>query len=327
MIAKYKKIAVRFVKKLRLYREAHLDTLRYYNAASWSGPLPKHYFSHLEGDIIKHYHVVEKGMTMPDFRPQFGMPTVKRLIELINIWRRENGDLQNTHFKSAYCVLRAYYDKHNMLGIDVGDIIPTECLSYADDLQGSGLGGTKQPEPIKPGDMEVFDRIAITRHSSRNFREDKIPNLDLINSSIDVAKSTPSVCNRQTWRVHAYTGDLAQSVLAQQNGNRGFGHTVPIVLVITSDMRYFSEVIERYQAWIEGGMFSMNLQLALHARGVGSVALNWSQLNCADVSIRQVGNIPDHERIIMLIGCGYTSDDGLVACSTRFPAEHFVTWH
>ena len=92
-------------------------------------------------------------------------------------------------------------------------------------------------------------------------------------------------------------------------------------------MRSFSEVVERFQPWIEGGVFSMLLMLALHARGVANVALNWSQKNAADIAMRKVGDIPDHERIIMILGCGYPSDDAIVPRSCRHEVEHFITRH
>jgi hypothetical protein len=47
--------------------------------------------------------------------------------------------------------------------------------------------------------------------------------------------------------------------LSYQNGNSGFGHTVPALFVITSDMRIFEKSGERNQGWVDGGLFAMAL--------------------------------------------------------------------
>ena len=322
---KFKKYCRRLLERLKLYRESAHDANRYYNAASWAGPVSRHLLTHIESDLIKHYHVIEKGLSMPDFRARAGTDVLRHLIQLLEIWKSEGGDGSAFHYLASLAVISDYHRRHQALGIDVSDLIPSEIL-MTPSLR-LPEGGAKPPVAVTESDLAAFDRIALSRHSVRNFDPSRIPDRSVVTDAVRVATSTPSVCNRQTWRVHFYEGAEAQRILAFQNGNRGFGHLIPTVAVVTSDMRLFAGGAERYQAWIEGGMFSMNFILALHARGISSVTLNWSRLNRDDRTFRAVARIPDYERIAMLIGLGYAASGHDVACSPRSPAETFITWH
>jgi nitroreductase len=320
-----KKQLRRALERVKLHKEAFLDAERYYRSASWAGPVSCHYLAHLESEIIKHYHVLEKSLSMPEFRSRAGQDILKRLIQLVDLWNQKQGAKTSFHYLASLSVIRAYHKKHEAMEVDVSDLIPLSVLALPS--RELPVGGGKTPNEISPAELALFDKIALSRHSVRNFDPKRIPEYELVTEAVRIATSTPSVCNRQTWRVHFYEGADAQRILAFQNGNRGFGHLIPLVAVVTSDMRLYAGNPERYQAWIEGGLFSMNFMLALHARGISSVALNWSRLNKDDSTFHRTAEIPTHERIAMLIGCGYAVAGHEVACSPRSPTADFITWH
>jgi nitroreductase len=306
-----------------LYREVFLDGRRFLTAVPFYGVEKGNEDAYLEGAIIRQYHVVEKGLAMPEFRPGFGVSTVRALIKDLEKWKQLGLEL-NEQFSAGQAVLRAYRDYHARIGFDL------EGLFDGVDLEGgchSGAGGAKEFRPLTADFREAFEHVCRSRASVRTFEPEKIPNREQILEAIALASRAPSVCNRQTARAHVYTGPVIQELLKFQNGNRGFGHRVPLLFVVTSDLRLFTGVDERYQAWIDGGMFAMLLLLALHAQGLGAVALNWSVKNRSDVALRKAGDIPSHERIIMLIGCGYPEEGALVPVSQRRPAEKMVRFH
>jgi len=325
MLLTFKKKLRRTFERIKLYIESIRDADRYFHAASWAGPCEHHKLSHLEAEIIRHYHVLEKSICMPDFRPKAGKDVLRGLIVILERWKSEGGNLDLTHYRAAKDVVRSYYERHKKLGIDVSDLIPAPFIKEPSDKP--KIGGFKTPLEVSTEDLACFEKIALSRHSIRNFNPEHVPDRATVLDAVRIAISTPSVCNRQTWRVHFFEGAEAQQILAFQNGNRGFGHLIPLVAVVTSDMRLFSGGKERYQAWIETGMFSMNFILALHSMKIGSIALNWSRLNNDDILFRKFSLIPDHERIAMLIGCGYASKDHNVTCSPRSPLDDFVFWH
>lgn len=319
-----KKRARRFLEWLKLMRESFGDAQRYYHAASWAGPVPAHHLTHLEAEVIKHYHVLEKALAMPDFRPRAGSEVLRNLLHLICTWQSTGASEQAFHVQASLGVINAYRRRHLASGVDISDLFG-DCSLPAESAQLPC--GSSRPLESPAMSAEAFDQLLESRHSTRNFDTTREVPSELLESAVRVASSAPSVCNRQTWRVHFYRDDFASRILAHQNGNRGFGHLIRCVGVVTSDMRLFASTVERYQAWIEGGLFSMQFLLALHARGVGCVALNWSRNNVDDRKLRMEAAIPDYERIIMLIGIGYPAEDHLVTCSPRPDANHFVRWH
>jgi len=166
-----------------------------------------------------------------------------------------------------------------------------------------------------------------SRHSVRQFTGGTIAETDIRNA-VELAQKTPSVCNRQSWRVHAFfdTKQMAD-LLEIQSGSRGFGEQASWVLVITCELRSFLGIAERYQPWIDGGMFAMSLSLALHDLGYGSCCLNWSKEPGTDMAMRSAATIPPSEQIIMLMAVGTLPDKFSVARSYRPSVDECLTVH
>jgi len=311
---------------IRFQREVFLDGCRYLSATPW-GPVGKYGRCHFESDIVRRYHVIEKGLCMPDFRPRFGISTVIQLSALLEKWYQSE-DLSsepNQQIEAAVEVLAAYHQRHEDMGIDVSDLIDLHLIRNVRRCVG-GKGGVMPYRIDSSSDRKSFVRVIRSRSSVRTFVQGKVPEQSVVKTAVETAISSPSVCNRQSWRVHCFTGAKAQAVLALQNGNRGFGHMIPLVMVVTSDMRSFTTSVERNQPWIDGGMFAMTLLLGLHGEGLGAVPLNWSVHNTTDSLLRQVAGIPDYQRVIMLIGCGYPEEGCLVTRSQRRPCDEVVRW-
>lgn len=319
IIKKALKPAVNFI---RFLREIYLDGSRHYRSASGIHDLAK-----LESDIIRRYHVIEKGLSMPEFRPRFGQPIVRQLCDMIDQWEKLHSTAceNNGQIEAAHATLRAYREKHISLGIDVSDILAGfQDLGSAPSQK---AGGVRDYHPSAPEDLKTLNRMLHARVSVRHFDATRTPSRAAVERAVEAAIRSPSVCNRQTWRAHLYEGEGAQRVLGLQNGNRGFGHTVPAVFVVTSDLRYFGSLTERNQSWVDGGMFAMSLLLALHAEGLGAVALNWCVTHERDRELRGIGDIPDHERIIMLIGFGHPAQGCVVPVSQRRPVSTVLNLH
>ena len=113
--------------------------------------------------------------------------------------------------------------------------------------------------------------------------------------------------------------------LRYQNGNSGFGHEIPCLLVVTADLRAFVGSGERNQHWIDGGMFSMSLVLAFHSIGLSTCCLNWSKGPADDLKFRIATGISKHHSIVMLIAVGYPRENIKVCASSRRPVELLYT--
>lgn len=178
---------------------------------------------------------------------------------------------------------------------------------------------------LREGQLEDPERFFFSRHSVRDFQPDPVPHA-LLHRAVRLAMKTPSVCNRQAW--HIYELDQRASIdaaLALQNGNRGFGHEVPCLLIVTADLRAFDTHGERFQHWIDGGMFAMSLVLALHALGLGSCCLNWSRGAGDDLRLRRRLALDRAHTVIMMMAVGYPRTHLKVCCSARRPIGSILT--
>jgi nitroreductase len=180
-------------------------------------------------------------------------------------------------------------------------------------------------EQMLAGRLEDPERFFLSRHSVRDFRPDPVP-LDQLHRAVRLAMKTPSVCNRQAW--HVYHLDQRASIdraLALQNGNRGFGHEVPCLLIITADLKAFDTHGERFQHWIDGGMFAMSLVLALHSLGLGACCLNWSRGAGDDLHLRKLVAIDGAHTVITMMAVGYPNEHLKVCYSARRPIDSVIT--
>ncbi|NES66883.1 MAG: nitroreductase, partial [Okeania sp. SIO2D1] len=109
-----------------------------------------------------------------------------------------------------------------------------------------------------------------------------------------------------------------------QNGNRGFGEQASKVLIVTSNLEHFASIGERYQGWIDGGMFSMSLVYGLHSLGLGICCLNWSFKKKQDRQLKIIAGIPDSDLVIMMIAVGHLPEEFKVAQSPRKPLKEVL---
>jgi nitroreductase len=147
-----------------------------------------------------------------------------------------------------------------------------------------------------------------------------------VQEAVSYAINSPSVCNRQSWKVRVYSDAVGvETALSFQNGNKGFG-AVPAVAIITSDLKLFSGPGERNQAWIEGGIFGMSVVWALHALRIDSCMLNFSEGNRQGDALRRSLDISDSEVIVMMIAMGYGAEGVRVARSPHRSIDEILTF-
>lgn len=313
---------------LVVWYEGLADYYRYFRFASIGKTDRRNtsYFKHLESLVIRLYHVIEKGLVIPDheFRPNFAHSMVEQLVRILKDETELEQFVSAKQIAAARTALQAYVKRHADMGLSTAVEIPASVLPPTTHPPQEAVRAVSMPNLE---DACTFTRVITSRTSLRDFRPDQAPSPEAIEQAVDIARWTPSVCNRQTSRVHYFTGPLVQELLALQSGNRGFGHRIPALIVVTSDLRLFVNSIERYQAWIDGGMFAMSLLLALHSGGIGTVPLNWAVLNSRDNALRKTADIPAWERIIMMIGCGFPNEDAIATRSTRRKVSEILRRH
>lgn len=302
------------------------DVWRY---ARWSGFGRGHTTRALESKILKDFHRIEKGLTLPQPRPWFGKDTVERLVITCAEYGARN-DHDDEILAAAYSALRQYggaftEPEPNWWRPVLNAIEEAPAMKSS---QWSQLGGSKVIDELFFAEESDFSgsisKFIRSRSSIRNFSSDLVDE-KLLEECIADAQHTPSVCNRQGTRVRFYPrGSEAESILALQNGNRGFGNGASHVAVVTSDLRTFLTPGERNQGFIDGGMFAMSLIYALLARKIGTCCLNWSVNANQDRKLRTKIRLPEYEVVIMMIAIGTPVRDSQVTISPKLASHRII---
>lgn len=277
----------------------------------------------LKAYLTKEYHRIEKRLAFKEPRVNFRPEIAQNLADKTELYI-DNYGIDDTVKASIDCI-RAYYDfnlKHKVDNKVLSEKIQ-KINSKVEVDSSLHLGGTlffDKTEILEKSKIDLKSFFE-SRYSVRDFSSESVSR-QLIKQAVEMAQKTPSVCNRQSSKVYAFDEEsLKNAVLGQQNGNKGFGDKAKVVLVVTSDLRHFFSIGERYQAWIDGGMFSMSLIYALHSLGLGSCCLNWSVEKERDSKLRVVSEIPDYETVIMMIAVGHLPHNFKVAKSARKKIE------
>ncbi|MDP3405219.1 MAG: nitroreductase family protein [Brevundimonas sp.] len=265
--------------------------------------------------ITKYYHMIEKGLALPEPRYGFGRQAFHDLCLMLKCAILD--DVCHHEVQLAVDALAGYRDFNIGGGVENPPWID-ETIALAK-TRGIAIAGHPTMERGR-GAIDPADHLGfiISRGSVRNFADQLVPT-DVLERAVQAAQAAPCVCNRQASKVYFVTEpELKRKVLACQNGNRGFGETTPVVAIITVDQAQFVEASERYQGWIDGGMFAMNLLLGIHALGYGACALNWSALPAQDRSLRRLGLYPCSENVVMLVAIGALKQSYKIARSARY---------
>lgn len=264
-------------------------------------------------------HSIEHGMSLSDPRIGFGFAKVTTLLA-------ETRDYLDRHALDdttamALKVLDAYAAFTTARGGDAAGL--------RSELDALDMRWHFRREDVAGGTEDVaLDQLrAVTdigflpfmeaRHSVRQYADKPVTRAE-VEYAVAAAQQSPSSCNRQTCRVHAFTDRATIArVIAFQTGHRGFGHELGCLLIVTADMAHLNTVGERNQGYVDGGMYAMTLALGFHAQAMGACMLNWSVTRDTDRAMRAAVGIPENELVITMIGAGHLKDHFTVPRSQR----------
>jgi nitroreductase len=275
----------------------------------------------IKGRLTKTYHVIEKGLTMPETRLGFGNDNILELINLCNLYMLENYDLTALEFVHSVEMLNEYLKFHEenkyTISSSIHDKITALSVRTGIDQVAKQMNVTRSDFFNKSN--APFDEFCFSRHTIRNFISEDIP-FDILHNCVELSQQTPSACNRQPNRVYIVKNKLLiKQILSMQSGNRGFGNLTNTLLILTSDISVFQDAYERNELYLNSGMFSMSIINALHFHKIGSCALNWSVSIAKHNHLRELVNIPQNETITLLLACGYVPDNFKVSISPKLP--------
>lgn len=263
-------------------------------------------------------HSLEKGMCFPNPRP-FGLDKVTELMKMLNQYSDEQK--QEFEYQLGISILFAwmdFFEKHDWQN----ETAYYEVKKFLSDKERNPdiVAGYKEYTPAD-ADSAVYEDMFLSRHSVRDYQDKKIDPAD-VQFALKCFIETPTACNRQMCRVYYIKDqeitDLLNRVVI---GVPGFNKKTVQYFIITYDLASFAYSGERQQGLFNAGLCTMNFVNGLHAKGIGSCCLQWSNKRNEDVEVRTKLGLRDSERIGIVIGAGYYLNKNVVPCSARRKPE------
>lgn len=283
-----------------------------------SSVFKKDTYKKIESEITLRYHSIEKGFLHQPIRFRFAK---KRVEELINYLRQNEilNHIKDVQIQSAILNLCSYYEFHFEHQININDYFSEEDYNYFKKMQTLNLHPVKHHTSMdyfkyKKSDFKEF---STSRCSVRDYSGEKIP-IETIQKVIDLANNAPSVCNRQGVSVNLVDNkQKIDNILEIQGGLKGYSSNLTQLIVLTSNRNYFYSIGERYQLYIDGGIYLMNLLYALHYYEIVACPAHRGMPIEADYKVQKIIGLDESEKIICLIAIGLPVSDFRTTLSLR----------
>ncbi|EMF0421940.1 nitroreductase family protein [Enterococcus hirae] len=315
------KIIRNYGRSFSLFRKDKQRFLRYFSKIN------THEEEQLKARLLFFSHSVEKGLSREDFRYGFGQTVIPELYGLIQTYHELGYDQEDEIYLNAVSVVDEYIKIHEEKQYDLSDRINVAEFKKNYCRNKLEIGGVKAVSRAASNENQTknFKELALNRHSVRDYQDTAV-DLEKINEAIQIATKSPSVCNRQSTRVRVIRDcSLIKKALDIQGGFKGYS-LPPCLLMVTTDTRYFIDVTERNQVYVDGGLFAMSLIYALEYEGLAACALNTMFDPKRESATRKLLGINEFENLIMYLTVGNFKDDYRVPKSYRLCINEITSY-
>lgn len=280
----------------------------------------------LAAKLVFFSHSLEKSLSNDKFENGRGFSVAQWLIDLLRIYRDKSYDKNHLAYTSTLSVLQSFYERQKgtdhstkLEGI-FGEILP-EIQTCESKVGGSF---TISFDDKKRNNKKNFEELAMGRSAVRTYA-DKPVDKQLIKEVVEIAMKTPTVCNRQSVRVHAiYKKEIIDKVLEIQDGLAHYD-TPPVLLLVTADDSGYVGPNERNQGFVDGGLFAMSILYALEYKRLAACPAHAMLTEVGEMSVRGMLGIPESEKLITFITVGHFKEENNVCKSFRYPAEYVLS--
>ena len=273
--------------------------------------------------LTKQYHIVEKGLALPNPRKGFGIQKINYLIKVSKQYVTQHGD--DELISTVKNCLTEYLTFNKINNVDMETDYFDNIKDFIGNNTRKNTGGiyTISKKELNQKTNIDFECFVKSRFSVRDFDESDL-SIEKIKLAVNIAKHAPSVCNRQSWKANVYTqNEQILKLLKLQGGNNGFTENINKLVIVTTNTKSFT-IMESNQVFIDGGIFSMNLVLAFHSLSIGACCLNTCFPYTKEKMVKKTAEIPENERLIMMIGIGNLKDTYKVAISNKKDLQEVI---
>ena len=279
--------------------------------------------------IMYQSHTIEKGMSHFKLRP-FGK---KKILSILNLLKKDlkyNNYQNDFSFINGINILREYkelYEKNKWKNRKEYYKITIFLENFKNITKTKTGAFTLSLDDLKKDYNINYKRFVKSRHSTRNYKNETLK-LEDIKYAIDIARYSPSACNRQYIKVHYYPeGKMKNNIIDYSLGKGGIYLDGVNTFIITFDANGLISGGERNQGYFNAGLFSMNLVNAFHSLGIGTCFIQFHNSIREEKKLKILNKIPLNERIAVILYAGYYDKKSIFAKSPRKDIKDYFTLH
>jgi hypothetical protein len=157
----------------------------------------------MSSKLIFYYHKLEKGMCLPQPQRFFGYNAYTRHMPLLSEWDIKGYPKDFPAYVSSIETLRSYRDTvlcYEESSSDAKTVI-SELNELLSSIEKNDSFSTPINIQITSIDYDTMKSVALTKRSVRHYSTDVVE-LDKLVKAVEIAKLSPSACNRQPFRVN-----------------------------------------------------------------------------------------------------------------------------
>jgi len=308
-----------YINNSRKYKDFNKDKAFFRKNYMYSNPMTK---EKLEYDMLFEIHKLEKGLAVTKNQRPFGVDKIKRIIRNINEYEK-NGFDDSFAYNLAYSSLSEYakfYEEKEWTDREEYNIVRGFLKNKKYKHIKAGAFEHKKKDFIKDAIID-YDKFISSRRSVRNYANKKLAKKD-IEKAVSMAIKTPTACNRQMCKIYYMSNENSNNIIEKYAQGLGlFDLTNANYFVITFDISANYFVGERNQGWFNSGLVTMNFVNALHSLGIGSCCIQFGNSFKQEKEVKKLLNIPENERIAVIVTAGYYDEVSKIPYSSRKPIE------
>ena len=279
--------------------------------------------------LIFQTHSLEKSLSHFDLRP-FGKQKVSLIMSILNKELKYENHEKHFSFLNGINSLRQYkkvYEEHKWTDKEEYKNVSDFLKNYENiPEQRTGAYILTKEELINDYKID-YKKFIKSRHSTRNYKNQELK-IEDIKEAIEMAKYTPSACNRQYIKVHYYpNGQMRKNVIKYAVGKGGLYLEGVNTFIITIDVNGLRGNGERNQGYFNAGLFSINFVNALHSLGIGTCFIQFCNSVSEEETLKELNKIPSYERIAVILFAGYYDDKSIFSISPRKDVDDYLIEH
>lgn len=265
----------------------------------------------------RNVHRIEKGLSYSDTRSVFATDYIGVTVNALRLAKETRGFDEDT-VKWGESVLRKYFDS---VGSDPSIDRAKEVFNNLT-LEFPSATWYPYPNDERANSTVTYDellQLSMRRRSVRYFENRKVDE-EIVQKALDVARLSPSACNRQSFGYLFYNDpDISAKIADVPGGVKGYD--LKNIIVVYGTYKGYFNVRDINAPVIDASLASMALLFALETLGVGTVCINWPNLPDREYKIRKLISLSDDEFVIMMIGLGYPTRKGKIPYSGKRPVH------